>query len=145
MKRQLSFQLAIETLLSNQIPDSLVSAHISHVPQNPPNALGQPRPALFLTLQLSSAFRGERVKTRLAILIGDAPLGADPAFLFHTVQRRIKGSFFDAEQFFGNVLDVSRDGVAVHLSLRAESFQYQQGKGALQNVVLGFRHVYLSI
>ena len=74
-----------------------------------------------------------------AIVFRHAPLGADPAVLFHAVEGGVEGTFFDAEDVFGNLLDVKSDAVAVH-GRASEGLEDQEGEGALEKVVFGLEH-----
>src|SRR5204863_3760411 len=70
-------------------PEGLTSG----VGEHAPHAATQPYPALFLDLQLPSARAGDGIEARLAVLVGQAPFGTQPALLRHAVKGRIKGAF----------------------------------------------------
>src|SRR4051794_31129236 len=70
-----------------------VADHASH-------AFGEARPALFFQSELLPALSGDGVEARLAVFFGGAPIGADPAFLLHAVERGVERALFDAQQLF---------------------------------------------
>src|SRR5688572_4112084 len=61
------------------------------------DTLGELRPAFFFLRQLLPPFGRDRIETRLAIPLGEAPFGSEPALLLHAMERGIEGSFFDPE------------------------------------------------
>ena len=96
----------------------------------------EPRPTRFFELELLSPRRRDRVELRFAILLGRAPLRAEPSVLRHAMQRRVERSFFDAQQVRRHALDVRRDRVPVHAPLRIECLEHEEHERALQDVVL---------
>src|SRR5579872_1009668 len=55
------------------------------------------------------------VISRAPVLVGHAPLGLDPAFHQHALQRRIQRSFFHLQHILRNLLNRSRNLEPVHL------------------------------
>jgi hypothetical protein len=55
------------------------------------------------------------------------------------MESRVEGTFLDAEDVFGNLLDMKSDAVAVH-GRASESLKYQEGEGALEKVIFRFEH-----
>ena len=60
-----------------------------------------------------AARRREAVEAHFAVGFRDAPLGGDPAFDEHFLQRGIEQAFFDGEDFAGEQVDALGDGVAM--------------------------------
>jgi hypothetical protein len=52
------------------------------------------------------------------------------------MESRVEGAFLDAEDVFGNQLDMKRDAIAVH-GPASEGREDQEGEGALEKVVFG--------
>src|SRR5271156_5006255 len=81
--------------------------------QDAGDGLRQALPALFLFGKLLAALGGQAVVAGAAIVLRGAPLGADPAVLLHAMEGGIEGAFFDAEDVFGNQLDMESNAVAM--------------------------------
>src|SRR5258706_10881665 len=108
----------------------------SGVAQQPSDAVGQPRPALALELELAAALRRDGVDAGRAVALGQAPPALEQAVLGHAVQRRIERPLLDPEQLVRPALDVLGDGVAVQRAAGREGLEYEEGEGALKDVVL---------
>ena len=61
------------------------------------------------------------------------------------MERWVQRSFLDAKKVRGDLLDVRRDRIAMHLAARAERFEHEQIESALEDVVLGLRHVNVEV
>jgi hypothetical protein len=55
------------------------------------------------------------------------------------MESRVEGTFLDAEEVFGSLLDMKSDAIAVH-GRASESLEDQEGKGALKKIVFGLEH-----
>src|SRR5690349_5170353 len=104
-----------------------LSSRASHlrIAQNLADARGQPCPVLLFFGELFAAELGERIEARVAILLGDAPVGAHPTRLFEAMQGRVERPLLDAQQLVGNGVDVGGDGVPVHTLLAGQRFENQ--------------------
>jgi hypothetical protein len=100
------------------------------------HALHSALPALFLAGQLFSPLRRELVIFGAAIVFRSAPLRGDPAAFFNAMERRIKRTFFNPQQFFRDTLDVQRNAVAMHASDLRERLQDKKIKRSLKLVIL---------
>ena len=80
-------------------------------------------------LQMCAACGGEAVEPNFAIGFGDTPLGGDPAFDEHFLQRGIEQAFFDGEDFAGQEVNALGDGVAVK-RVRLEDAEDEHGERA---------------
>ena len=76
---------------------------------------------------------GQTIEAGASIVGGDAPFRGDPPGLLHPVKRRVKGSFFDAQDVVGHRRDVGRDPVSV-LRTAAEGLQHEEIQRALKGV-----------
>ena len=63
---------------------------------------------------------GERVVTCSAIARGHAPLGGDPAFEQHALERGIERAFFHLQDAVGDLLNGVGDLVAVESAMHSE-------------------------
>ena len=61
------------------------------------------------------------------------------------MQRGVERPFFDTKHVGGYVLDVRRDGVAVHGAARVERLENQEEQRPLKNVVPISRHVWVGL
>jgi hypothetical protein len=55
------------------------------------------------------------------------------------MESRVEGALLDAEDVFGNLLDMKSDAIAVH-GRASEGLENQESEGALEKVVFGFEH-----
>ena len=78
-------------------------------------------PLLGLLLQLAAALRREAVEARAAVVLGDRPVGIDPAAILEAVERGIERPLLDLQKGVGALLDQPRDGVAVRRRRAAAS------------------------
>src|SRR6186713_3352234 len=85
-------------------------------PQNPRHGDRVPRPPRGLRAQLRASTRGELIELRLAIVLGEAPLGLDQATLLESMERRIKRPFLDLQLGPARLGDPPRDCVAMSWS-----------------------------
>jgi len=81
--------------------------------EDPRHGTREPSPFLGLGAQLLASRGGELVKLRLSPELGLTPLGFDPSFAFHAVERRVERAFFDDQLVGARVLEPPRDGVPV--------------------------------
>src|SRR5262245_6021648 len=70
-------------------------------------------PVLGFHRELPFAALGQAVELRLAVVLGRAPLGRNPALLFEPVERRIERTLVDAEHVLRDLLQPLRDAPAV--------------------------------
>ncbi len=100
------------------------------------DGLREALPVVFFCGELLTARGSQAIVASAAIVFRHAPLGADPAVLFHAMEGGVEGTFLDAEDVFGNLLDVKSDAVAVH-GRASEGLEDQEGERALEKVVFG--------
>src|ERR1043166_5381104 len=81
--------------------------------------------ALRFTFELRASFPCQAVKSRAAIVFGDAPFGSEPTFHQHAIEGRIEGPVFDLQVIARGIADAFRDRIAVQRT-GAESTQDQQ-------------------
>src|SRR5262249_53508073 len=84
---------------------------------------------------------GELVESRAPVVLGRAPLGADPALLFQPLEGGIEGAVIHQNDFERRLLNGTCDALAVLLAER-ERAEDQEVEGTLQQIgaaVLG-RH-----
>src|SRR5262245_42013482 len=97
-------------------------------------------PAFSFLFELTAAFTREAVVLGLAVVFGDVPFGLDPAFEFHSMQRRIQRTFLHAEDFLRDLLNSPRNGESV-IGPGREDAKDQEGKCALKKLTgAGLRH-----
>src|SRR5262245_1444005 len=139
----LAVDVAREVIRAKEIADSAEPGHETPLSDRESgrtkdalHAFTQARPTLFFHFELFLARGRDGIEPRLAILLRRSPLGAQPAVLRHAVKCGIQRPFLDAQQLGGHTLDVRRDGVAVHASLRREGLEDEQRERALEDVVL---------
>src|SRR5438132_553236 len=77
------------------------------------------------------------VELRLAMVVGDAPLEGDVAFLFQLQQSGVERAVVHGQEVAARLLDAAGDAVAVERSDRFEGLQHHQGEGALPDVRFG--------
>ena len=82
-----------------------------------------------LELQLLSAIGREAVEADLAVGLGDAPVGGDPALEQQLLERGIEEAFFNGEDFTGEDVDFLGYGVAVK-SAGVEDAEEEHGESA---------------
>ena len=99
----------------------------------------RPAPFVGFDLQLLASGARDGVVARLAIVLGDLPIGSDPALARHPVQRGIQRSLLHAERFAGEVLDAFADSPPV-LGIVREHLEDQHVEGAANDVAGGAAH-----
>src|SRR5690242_14958040 len=150
MKGDLAIDVALERSRPERVDETSkpghrqVSSLASDVTKDPTDAFSEARPAIFFDSQLSATLGGERVEARLAVLLGQAPFGFEPALLLHSVQSGVERALFDAQEIAGHPLHVRGDRVPVQPFARGQGLQDEQGQRALQDVVLRSRHALRS-
>ncbi len=97
------------------------------------DSFGDAEPMLLFRGQLFAAGRGQFVIARFAIVIGDAPLGFDPALRFQAIKRGIKRSLFNMQDVLRHLLYPIGDGEAVP-RIVLERFQDQHVERAVNEV-----------
>src|SRR5690242_11289300 len=60
-------------------------------------------PAGRLEAKLLSTLRRQLIKFRPSVVLGDSPLGLEPAPLFHAVEGGVERALFDVERVVGRV------------------------------------------
>jgi hypothetical protein len=73
-----------------------------------------PLPLDPLGLELPLPLAGELVVAGSAVVVGRAPLGADPAPAQHPLERRVERALVDLEDVAGDLAEPERDPPAVH-------------------------------
>src|SRR5208337_615229 len=76
----------------------------------------------------------ELVILGFAIVVGDAPLGGDVAFLLEFEEGGVEGAVIDGEEVAAGLLDAAGDAIAVERAESLQSLQDHQGQGALPDV-----------
>src|SRR4029078_6404310 len=94
---------------------------------------GERRPFRGFGLKLLSAASSQFVELRLATELGHPPLGFDPAFALHAIERGIEGAFFDLDGVARRLLEPARDGVAMSRS-PAQRFEHECVEGAVETI-----------
>src|SRR6185312_1598389 len=89
------------------------------------------RPYGRLLAEAAASRRCELVIARAAVVLGGAPLGAEPTAAFHPLEGLVESVVVDAEGAVGPVLEPSGDGVAVH-GAPAQGLEDEQVEGALE-------------
>ena len=83
-------------------------------------------------VQLLGAGPGQGIELHLAVGLGDAPLGGDPALLLEAHQGRIDRALAEAHDALGHLLDAPGDAVAVQRPQGVERLEDQQVQGAVR-------------
>src|SRR5262245_45234610 len=97
---------------------------------------GRLGPGLGFRAKPAAAARGEAVEPGAAVVLGDAPVRGNGAFVLELEQNGIERALIDGQQIAADLLDASRDAVAVQLAEHVEGSQDDQVKSALLNVAL---------
>src|SRR5574339_665056 len=84
-------------------------ALLRHV-EDEADGVGEPGPGFGFGGELFPAGGGQLVELGLAVVIGAAPFGADPAAAFEAVQGGVEGALGDLEGGPGDVVEPFRDG-----------------------------------
>ena len=79
---------------------------------------------------------GQLVELRLPVVLGDAPLGPDIAFLLELEQRRIERAVIEQQPIAAGLLDPAGNAVAVLRPHRLEGLQDHERERALPDVGL---------
>jgi len=110
--------------------------------QNVLNGLSDALVTCQFGFELGAALRGEAIETNFAIGLRDSPLGGDPTFDKHLLERGIEEAFFDGKHFAGEDVDALGDRVAVK-GARLKDSEDQHGEGARRHPLFrpkGHRH-----
>src|ERR1700743_988620 len=78
----------------------------------------------------------DRIEFRLAIVIRDAPLGRNPAFLLQTYKRGIDRSLVEQHAILAHLLNPARNSVSMLRTHHGERLQYHQVQRTLHQVQL---------
>jgi hypothetical protein len=84
--------------------------------------------------QLSAARCRQAVELYAPVRGGQAPLGRDPAESFDAMESGVQRALLNAQDVIGDLLDVTRDGIAVHGCAGRERLQDQKVQRALEVV-----------
>ena len=76
---------------------------------------------------------GERVELGAAVVLGESPLGGDPASILEAAQGGVERALLDRENVVGRVLDPAGDGVAMR-GAGEERFENENAEGALEEL-----------
>ena len=101
---------------------------------------GDSLPILRLDRELLQTALGDRVISRLSVVLRRAPLGSDPALLLQPQQRGIHCAFIQLQHILAYLLDASRDSKPVLWAECVEGLKNHQVESALQNLGL-FGHI----
>lgn len=83
-------------------------------PHDAGHSLNHPLPARLFPSELLFAGGREAVELEFAVAVASGfPAGGDPAFSFHTMKRGVERAVLDLQDFFGGLLDVFGDLMAV--------------------------------
>jgi hypothetical protein len=94
-------------------------------------------PAGLFGLQLALAGGREFVDAGAASGVFGDPLGPEVAGFFKTMECRVEGAFFDAEDVARDFVDGGHDGVAVEAGAAGKDFEDEEVEGALEVVGSG--------
>src|SRR4029077_14554575 len=95
--------------------------------ENLSDGLREALPVLFFVGKLFSAVDGQPIVASAAVVLGDAPLRADPTVLFHAVESRVERAFLDTQDVLGNHLDMESNAVAM-LGAAGKGLEDEQGE-----------------
>src|SRR5690348_10099508 len=92
--------------------------------------------------EMLAASSGQRIKLRLAVVIGGPPFGRNPAALLEADERRVNGSLVEQDLIAADLLDAAGNAVAVLRAHNSQRLQDHDVKGSLQEVefILGHGH-----
>jgi len=99
--------------------------------------VGNTAPVLCFSMELLPARLGDGIEAGFAIVVGSAPLGADPPFVEEPDKRGVDRSLIDLQRFLADLLNAARDAVAVERAHGGERFQNHEVESALENFGLG--------
>src|SRR5271154_5748157 len=93
------------------------------------------------SFEMTNACSSEPINPRWSTLGRGPSLSFQPAFLQHSLQRRIERAFFDREQVVGDLLDVLHQRIAMH-GLQPQRLENHDLKCAGEKVAMFgvFRH-----
>src|SRR5713226_803751 len=91
-------------------------------------------PLARFALQLLLAGARQFVVFGFAVVVGDAPLRADVAFLLEFQQRRIQRAIIHGQQVAAGLLDAPSDAVSVQRAQGIQCFQHHQRQRSLPDV-----------
>src|SRR5690349_1782071 len=95
-------------------------------------------------LELLPSASGELVELRLASELRHSPLGFDPPFALHAVERGIERALFDLNRIAGRLFQPACDGVPVSRA-RAQRLEHERVERAVKTVFrFGAWHLYLD-
>ena len=83
---------------------------------------------------LLAAALGNGVVLRLAVVVGGAPFGGDPAALLEADERGVDGALVEEDFVAADLFDAARDAVAVQLAHGGEGLQDHEVEGALEEI-----------
>ena len=83
----------------------------------------------------------ELVVLGFAVVLREAPLGLEPAALFHAVEGGVERALFDLQSLVGGLANPRGGGVAVARS-PLQRFEDEEVEGALEEVEIDRGHVF---
>src|SRR5579863_7656647 len=89
------------------------SSDMSGLPENAIDCHADRLPARFFGAELLLACGGQFVDAGAAASVFPDPLSANPACLFHAIERGVERAFFRAQHLAGCVGDCRHDGIAM--------------------------------
>src|SRR5258708_26811038 len=90
-----------------------IASLLGFQPQHACNDTGNTFPVLGRSRELAAPDPGDGIEFRLAVVLGGAPLGADPTLLREAQKRGVDRAFIQFEQLLAKLLDPSRYAIAV--------------------------------
>src|SRR4051812_23675894 len=93
----------------------------------------EPLPRCGFLFELLTPGASQRVVLRAALLLGDAPLRADPPLMLEPLQRRIQGPLLHQQDVVGELPDARGDRPPVH-RLEGQRLENEQIQRALDEV-----------
>ena len=95
---------------------------------------GNALPVFGFEVELLLAETGDGVEAGLAIVVGGAPLGFDPALLLEAEKGSVDGAFVELKNVFTELLDAAGDSEAMEWAHGMESLEDHEVQRSLQYV-----------
>ena len=102
---------------------------------------GQPSPVGGVLGQLLAALARDGVELGLAVVVGDAPFGGDPAPLLQADECGVDGPLVQQHLLAADLFDAARDAVAMQRAHARECLQDHQVQRSLEEFESLFAHV----
>src|SRR5687767_11467134 len=119
------------TSSSRRFSRSLAVISILGEPEHQVHSFGHPCPLGPFGVQVAAAGGGEGVEAGPAVVVGEAPLGAEQALPLEPVERGVERALVHGEDLERAGLDPLGDAPAVH-GTQAEGLEHQHVEGALE-------------